>query len=542
MTVMLTPATGPAPAVSVDSSAAGDSGGNGETFAALLAQTSDQATANPADQPCSVDAAAAGRAQPDTTVSDTAERGTAGSGAAEPGMAQPAAAVPSAGAPTGRPVGGKHRAGQPTAESAQVLAALLPMLPGQPLPTDPARQPAAGVSPTDPAAPVTGPASPAPAQLDSNRTGGPAAADGPPAPAPAAWADATIGARTAAGSGEATTLAPGHQVDSAQATATTVQPVGTSVQPAGTPIPAAASGQPAAASGQPAAAAADRSNPAGIDLVGGSPAPGQPAQAVRPPQPAPAAAGATHGTPPAVAGGRRSHLPAGGHAGDPADLATAKQPAGRTEWDPAADPAAAQPSTAQSSTAQSSTAQPGTAQPDTTQLGPAGAAASLAPQPSLLSPPNQPIAQNSPAVPGQPVPPPVAQQLVSPLLRLRAAGDGNHSFTVALHPAELGPVNLHVRLTGDVMTIQLASTSESAHDALREALPQLHQELQAAGLSSAGLSLELSGQATGGSPNFSAPAPRHAEPTAPAPPGTETPAGKQESRPRRTGSGLDRWL
>src|SRR6185312_15027377 len=109
--------------------------------------------------------------------------------------------------------------------------------------------------------------------------------------------------------------------------------------------------------------------------------------------------------------------------------------------------------------------------------------------------PAQPLAHNPPAAapasPAQPayLPQPVARQLAAPLLRLRAGGDGSHTLTIALHPADLGPVNVHVRLIGDAMTIQLASTSESAHDVLREALPQLHQELQAAGLSSAGLSL-----------------------------------------------------
>jgi hypothetical protein len=137
------------------------------------------------------------------------------------------------------------------------------------------------------------------------------------------------------------------------------------------------------------------------------------------------------------------------------------------------------------------------------------------------------------------MPDPVAQQLVTPLLRLRSSGDGSHSLTVALHPAELGPVNLHVRLVGDVMTIQLASTSESARDALRDALPQLHQELQAAGLPGAGLSLELGGQPPGGSQHFGPPERPAADVDRPPP---EPRAAKQESRARGAGSGLDRWL
>ena len=133
----------------------------------------------------------------------------------------------------------------------------------------------------------------------------------------------------------------------------------------------------------------------------------------------------------------------------------------------------------------------------------------------------------------------MVQQLARPLLRLRADGDGSHALTIALHPAELGPVSVHVRLTGDAMTIQLASTNESAHDVLREALPQLHQELQAAGLPSTGLSLQLSGQ--GGSA-----AHPHAEPPRPAASSStgtaDTPVAGKENRPRRAESGLDRWL
>jgi flagellar hook-length control protein FliK len=169
---------------------------------------------------------------------------------------------------------------------------------------------------------------------------------------------------------------------------------------------------------------------------------------------------------------------------------------------------------------------------DPAQLGPIGPTTN---PPAVQSPTPVPGQPGLPAEPGMPV----AQQLVPPLLRLRSSGDGSHSLTVALHPAELGPVNLHVRLAGDVMTIQLASTSESVRDALRDALPQLHQELQAAGLPGTGLSLELGGQPSGGSQQFGAPQRPVADADRPAP---EPRAAKQEIRARGAGSGLDRWL
>jgi flagellar hook-length control protein FliK len=94
------------------------------------------------------------------------------------------------------------------------------------------------------------------------------------------------------------------------------------------------------------------------------------------------------------------------------------------------------------------------------------------------------------------------------------------------------------------MTIQLASTNQSAHDALREALPELHRELQAAGLPDSGLSLQLSDQGTGGSAGSAGHS--HAEPrrtTSDSHPGAaDTPAVRTENRPRPADSGLDRWL
>ncbi|MDQ1739239.1 MAG: flagellar hook-length control protein FliK, partial [Pseudonocardiales bacterium] len=140
---------------------------------------------------------------------------------------------------------------------------------------------------------------------------------------------------------------------------------------------------------------------------------------------------------------------------------------------------------------------------------------------------------------------PLARQVASPVLALRAGGDGSHQLIVALHPAELGPVNVHVRIAGDLMTIQLASSSESAHDALRDALPQLRSELQSAGLSSATLSLDLTSGDAGGPGAFANPRQDAGEP-ARAVPADPTPAAPRRSGDRRItpnpSAGLDRWL
>jgi hypothetical protein len=148
---------------------------------------------------------------------------------------------------------------------------------------------------------------------------------------------------------------------------------------------------------------------------------------------------------------------------------------------------------------------------------------------------------------------PLARQVAGPVLALRARGDGSHQLIVALHPAELGPVNVHVRIEGNLMTIQLASTSETAHDALREALPQLRSELQSSGLSSASVSVDLTagGSAgSGGSGAFASPRQGAAEPGRPA--GAVSIADPVPAAPRHRGTGgrssthssagLDRWL
>jgi hypothetical protein len=177
----------------------------------------------------------------------------------------------------------------------------------------------------------------------------------------------------------------------------------------------------------------------------------------------------------------------------------------------------------------------------------AGTATPTAGQPMLAS---QPISQPTAAPPttaqpatGQPVanPLPVSHQLTGPVLSLRTAGNGSHQLTIALHPAELGPVNLHVRILGDSMAIQLASTSEGAHDALRDALPQLRQELQAAGLPNVDLSLDLGGAPSGGHTQAGGQAQTGGGQPEPGYQ-VEQPISVPPRRSTTTESGLDRWL
>jgi len=562
MTVMLNAAATTAPVPATDSAPAGESGSAG-TFAALLAQTADGSAPEPGD-------------------GDQANADPAG-GSVTSRSGEPAA--------DGRPASDRSRTDEQPADSSQVLAALLPMLAGHAVPADPSAGAAsslgAGGKPdgAQPAGSVSGigslpeagsvrtaagqvPAGQVPAgqvgvqQLGLEQVGLEQQASGTQS------ASAARPAVTAAGT--ARLAASAHPASTAPAGTVPASTVAASTAPAGgLPATAPAAGTPSgAASAQGAAAVSAGAAPkpastpgTGRATRGTAPASASPATqpaAAGQPLPAhnPAAAQPVPNSPsgPASPSGPTSSNgnAASNGAASPNGTATAAaalpatqpaqqgpldQPAGGPRQPAAGDqppPVAGHHDKATGDAVGAvSLGQPdaSTTTPAVPSLPPANQ-----PQPTIQS---QPASQSSAGQPTPTLAQPVAQQLSAPLLRLRASGDGSHSLTIALHPAELGPVNLHVKLAGDTMTIQLASTSESARDALRDALPQLHQELQAAGLPSAGLSLELGGHAAGGSAGFGTP---EQQPHAPAQPAGEIPAGKPESRPRRAESGLDRWL
>jgi flagellar hook-length control protein FliK len=148
---------------------------------------------------------------------------------------------------------------------------------------------------------------------------------------------------------------------------------------------------------------------------------------------------------------------------------------------------------------------------------------------------------------GPPVPmEPPSTQIAGPILALRAGGDGTHQLLIALHPAELGPINVHVRIVEGAMTIQLASGNDVAHQTLRAAMPELHWELQSAGLAGTQVSLDLAGS---GSFTDSRQTNRHSAPD-PFPGSAPWGAEKANNPPRsasgrshsHSSTGLDRWL
>jgi flagellar hook-length control protein FliK len=125
-----------------------------------------------------------------------------------------------------------------------------------------------------------------------------------------------------------------------------------------------------------------------------------------------------------------------------------------------------------------------------------------------------------------------AAQLAVRILPLRHEPDGTHRLTVHLHPVDLGPVSLVAEVRDGAIRMQLTGATEMAHHALREALPELRQELAQAGFRDC--SLDLRQQAPGSGPGQQWTAPgrgRHAADSPPEQPNTpEPPAARRDGR------------
>ena len=96
---------------------------------------------------------------------------------------------------------------------------------------------------------------------------------------------------------------------------------------------------------------------------------------------------------------------------------------------------------------------------------PAPTTPAAAPTPPPPTPPSQPLSQAL----SQP-------DLAGTLAQLRAATDGTYQMRVAVHPAELGGVNVTAIVHHGVLTVTL-SPAQTAHHAISQALPQLRAHL-----------------------------------------------------------------
>ena len=72
--------------------------------------------------------------------------------------------------------------------------------------------------------------------------------------------------------------------------------------------------------------------------------------------------------------------------------------------------------------------------------------------------------------------------LAASISRPLAAGSGDYSVQVSLHPPELGQVRALLSLQGDVLHVTLTPEHASGFDALSDALPTLHDQLAGGGI------------------------------------------------------------
>ena len=93
--------------------------------------------------------------------------------------------------------------------------------------------------------------------------------------------------------------------------------------------------------------------------------------------------------------------------------------------------------------------------------------------------------------------PPAPQPALSgALTRLVHRGDGEHVLTVALHPAELGAVNVTAVVRGGQLAVSVACADPAAHAAVTAAMPSLQQDLNLAGFAAIDVSVSADGRSS----------------------------------------------
>jgi hypothetical protein len=76
---------------------------------------------------------------------------------------------------------------------------------------------------------------------------------------------------------------------------------------------------------------------------------------------------------------------------------------------------------------------------------------------------------------------PPAAQIAMKLAPLRVGPDGTHQMTIHLNPEELGPISVVAQVRGGELSVQLTGSTQAGREALKEALPQLEQQLRDGG-------------------------------------------------------------
>lgn len=83
----------------------------------------------------------------------------------------------------------------------------------------------------------------------------------------------------------------------------------------------------------------------------------------------------------------------------------------------------------------------------------------------------------------------LAAQLVDRIGRVVERGDGSHELSIELEPADLGRLEVRVRLEAGVVHVQVDAHARGTSDLLRRALPELREALAGAGLSAGALDI-----------------------------------------------------
>jgi flagellar hook-length control protein FliK len=123
------------------------------------------------------------------------------------------------------------------------------------------------------------------------------------------------------------------------------------------------------------------------------------------------------------------------------------------------------------------------------------APANTAPAPARAEAPSPVVATPAPRAPEPP-----HQQVVSHVTPLLHGPDGDYRVSVRLHPHELGAVQVDVQLQDGRVHLRLQAETETGLETLRESLPALRRELEAAGVSAGSLDLSAWGEQQQGTP------------------------------------------
>ncbi|WJM15603.1 flagellar hook-length control protein FliK [Microbacterium arborescens] len=109
---------------------------------------------------------------------------------------------------------------------------------------------------------------------------------------------------------------------------------------------------------------------------------------------------------------------------------------------------------------------------------PAGVtAASPAPIPTPTQLGSAPSSAAAPPAPT--AAPPLAPQLRAPVLSLVTAEPGRHAMVLRVSPESLGPITVTAHISGSAVTVELATGTPAAHEAIRALLGELRRDLAA---------------------------------------------------------------